>query len=193
MRNKLNSFLLIAIHLFVALELSAQTSTFRLGDGVRGPMNSGGSISVFLNNTQPVAGVQFTLINEPALLSVATVRVGGRTSVVFDVVDFNNLSGDTTKILAMNTDASAQLAPGDGDILQIDFDLQASAPPGAIPLEIGELFLIDTNGQLIPTFVQDGTFFDPQVTDFREVSQVVGFERLLATGNSGAAGAAWAD
>ena len=79
----------------MAFESFAQTNTFRLGDGVRGPMNTGGTISVFLNNTLPVVGVQFTLVNKPGLLSVAAVHNSEGTSAVFDVVDFNNLSGDT--------------------------------------------------------------------------------------------------
>lgn len=193
MRNKLKTLLNMAVSLFVAFELFAQTSTFRLGDGVRGPMNTGGSISVFLNNTRPVVGVQFTLIYKPALLSVSAVRPGESTSAVFDVVDFNNLSNDTTKVLAMNADGSAQLEAGEGEILQIDFDLQPDAPPGLIPLDIAELFLVDVNGQLIPTVAQVGTFFDPQVTGFREISQAAGFEQITYNWPASANASAWAD
>jgi len=193
MQNKLNIFLYIGVILLVAFESFAQTSTFRLGDGVRGPMNTGGSISVLLNNTQPVAGVQFTLVNEPALLSVTNARSGARSSVVFDVIDFNSLSGDTIKILAMNADASAQLEAGEGEVLQIDFNLQPDAPPGLIPLDIAELYIVDVNGQLISMVAQGGTFFDPQVTEFEEISKAAGFEELYRLPGQGAFASAWAD
>ena len=193
MRSKWNTLLIIAVNLFIALELLAQTSTLRLGDGVRGPMNTGGSISVFLNNTRPVAGVQFTLVNKQGLLSVTNVHTRDRTSAVFNVVNFTNLSGDTTKILAMNTDAFAQLDAGKGEILQIDFNLQAGAPAGTIPLDIAEFYLVDTNGQLIPTVAQGGIFFDPQVTMFKEISKAAGFEVLFNLPGQGAFASAWAD
>ncbi|MFQ6009211.1 MAG: FG-GAP-like repeat-containing protein, partial [Candidatus Zixiibacteriota bacterium] len=193
MRKKMNVFSVMTLCLFIAFASFAQTNAIRLGDGVRGPMNTGGSISVFLNNTQPVVGVQFTLINKPGLLSVTAVRTGERTGAVFEVIDFNNLSGDTAKVIAMNADASARLEAGAGEILKIDFNLQAGAPAGTIPLDITALFLVDANGQLVPTEKQSGTFFDPQVTDFCEVSQAAGFEQITNKWPASAHASAWAD
>jgi len=193
MHFKLKTLIFTAVFFLVLQHLLAQSDTLLLGDGVRGSGNTGGSISILLNNSQPVVGVQLTLVNQPAYLSVVNVHNGDRTNTVFNIIDFHNISNDTTTIIALCTDTCSILESGEGEILKIDFDLSVVAPPGKVDLLAIELFLVDPNGQLIPTIRRNGTFFDPQVTNFHEVSKEAGFDELYNTMNPAAFGFAWAD
>ncbi|MFQ5604139.1 MAG: FG-GAP-like repeat-containing protein [bacterium] len=96
-------------------------------------------------------------------------------------------------ILAMSTVPSRVLEPGQGQILEIEFDLDPGTPNGTVTLSFSDVFIVDVHGQLIPTVAQNGTFFDPQITLFNEISKAAGFDVLFNLPGQGAFASAWAD
>ena len=202
MRYKWNAFLNIAIMLLVVQQVFSQphgpvlrilmADSLGLGDSIRGAGNTIGSVTITLNNSRPVSGLQITLIDQPNLLNLAQVRLSGRATDLFNIVDFHSPTDGSARILLMSTDPTEVLSPGQGEILEIDLDPKTQN--GTVNLSLTEVIVVDANAQLIPTVAQGGTFFDPQVTDFHEVSKAAGFEQLFdAPGGPGAFGSAWAD
>ncbi|MFQ5570891.1 MAG: FG-GAP-like repeat-containing protein [Rhodothermales bacterium] len=194
MRRITTALLSLILLLSVTQAALAQTDVLVIEDGLRGADNTGGTVAISLTNTGPIAGLQLTLLDEPDLLEITAIRVTDRAEGVFDVAAFHGPGDGSETLLALSTDPANTLAPGEGTVLEVDYALASGAPPGTIRLRPADVFVVDTNGQRIPMELQDGTFFDPQVTAFREFGKAAGFEQLFNfTCCPDAFGAAWAD
>ncbi|MFQ5436598.1 MAG: CRTAC1 family protein, partial [Anaerolineae bacterium] len=147
-----------------------------------------------LTNSTQIAGLQFTLHQSQNYLAGTAVHLTSRGSAAFDIADFFFTSDSALHVLCMSKKTSQALAPGQGAVLNIDFDLDPAAPAGTIELSLSDVIVVDMDGQVVPVVAMNGIFFDPQVTAFREISKAAGFEQLFnVTCCPGAWGGAWAD
>lgn len=193
----MNSFTKFFAYLFLILlwnhDLNAQPDSLIIVDGVRGMGNNPGTVKILLNNSSPVAGVQFNITSDPNVLIASDVRLTDRVKSVFNIFEFYVTEDSTVHVLAMSTDSSKVIIPGENEIFEVDFEISPGVPNKSIKQHISELKIVDKSGQYISTIAKDGTFFDPQVTNFREVTQSVGLNQLLEGAFTGARGSAWAD
>ena len=194
MKTHTISILWTCCFLLYSSNLLAQTDSLYVLNGVRGPGNSGGRVSIALTNSTQIAGLQFTLHQSQNYLAGKAVHLPARGSAAYDVADFFTAPDSSLRVLAMSTKPSKVLNPGQGAVLNIDFDLNPGAPSGTVELNLSDVIVVDVNGQTIPVVAVKGSFFDPQVTAFQEISKAAGFEQLFnVTCCPGAWGGAWAD
>jgi parallel beta-helix repeat protein len=141
----------------VKQELNGKTNsilTIENGYGLPGSVVKG---NVNLENTQNIAGVQFTLIDNPDHLNVkgvsTTARTSGFTAVFFD-------DGTNFPTIAIYSSARDVIPPGEGPIAEITYEVDLSALAGQSSLlQLNNVILSDPKGASVPVDLVNGIFY----------------------------------
>ena len=193
MRNIHRVIINIIIVFALGSKLLSQTDSLFVGDGVRGVGSTPGTVKISLRNSSAVAGVQLSIRSDPNYLIATDVRLSERAKGIFNILEFFVTENSSLRVLAMSTNPTKIILPGKGTIFEIDFEIVTGAPNITIKQSITWLKIVGKSGQFITTFTKGGTFFDPKITAFREVTKTAGFDQLLEVSFPGATGSAWAD
>jgi hypothetical protein len=128
-----------------------------VADGYGDPGTSGNKVSIVMENTIDVAGLNFTLNFDPSILEPTDVVPTERTA---DMSIFNsNLELGPGQAILVIADLEGDPIPvGTGAIATFYFNVAPEVSLGEYPLTLTEIVLSDTAGQAVLIDVDDGAF-----------------------------------
>jgi len=152
MKSKLKNLLFLFFLVLLAVFVIAQATTLiKTGSIVAIQNSSDVKVPVSLENDDFIAGFQFE-IDYDSSLTFKDFELTSRTSNASIEVN------DTGELLRIAGLVEELIAPGNGTIMNLIFDVDAEAPPSDTPVDISELLVGDINTTPIPTDVVNGTF-----------------------------------
>lgn len=159
MKNKMIFVMMItSLALLSAGSLYGETvDTLWVGDSRGAPGNVGRIVTVNLNNAEDIAGLQFTLNYDPALLTPTGVSLADRAGVM-STCDWNVPAPGELRVIITDL-AGAVIPAGSGPIAGITFSVDSLATQrGPTPLTLLNAVLSDAEAISISVVTSDGIF-----------------------------------
>ena len=132
-------------------------ATVTVMDGYGDPGTTGNKVSILLDNSLDVAGLNFTIHFDPDLLTPTDVVPTDRTADM-SIFSANLELGPGLAILVIADLEAVPISAGSGAIATFFFDVDAGASLGQYPLTLTDVILADVEGKAILTDVTDGVF-----------------------------------
>ncbi len=154
-RNNIFKGILI-VSLFWCNIVFGQNTTLTVENASGPPGSVNNILSISLENQETVTGLMFKLNYDPAILIPANVSTANRTQDQSGL-GFSMPADGELLITLFDFDGN-NISPSSGDILQISFQISATAAPGQTPITLTETALSSTTYQAISTTVQNGSF-----------------------------------
>ncbi|MBM3264023.1 MAG: fibronectin type III domain-containing protein [candidate division Zixibacteria bacterium] len=124
-------------------------------------------VRVQVKNVDPASGIQFTLRDLSPHLTPIEVRPGSRllgtTFVNYDSttqqekINFFILSPDSVRVVVISLSGDS-LQPGQGDFVEVLYNVKSNAPIGPIALTLTDIVASDPSGNVLEGSSQDGVF-----------------------------------
>ena len=127
-------------------ELGVESATVNAGEQF--------SLGIPLNNPIEVAGFQFTLGDDPDILSIVDVTTTERTEGF--MISFNEL-GDGSVIIVGFDVSGGWIDIGEGSILNMVYDVGSVLSETDVNLSMGDVYLGGTDADELPVYSSDGT------------------------------------
>ena len=156
-------FSLACIFSLAALPAFAQTSTLSIGSGSGTPGNTV-TVSISLNNTVPVQGLQFDIKDSRNIVDVEDISGTSRLITNTDPDNIQSLLvvpnlalNDSTSTVIIFGIGAPPLPVGSGSIVTVTFRLKGGLFNGTYPVTLDSVVVSDSNGNGIPLTLTPGT------------------------------------
>jgi hypothetical protein len=130
------------------------TNVLRIG-AAEGAAGGTATVSLLLENTANLSGLQFDFAFDPTVLTVTGADPGPRAPG-FDAA-FNTGTG-IARIVLLDLDDSARINSGDGVVATVTVEIAAAAPAGATTLLVGNATAVNAAATTVPIGSSEGTF-----------------------------------
>jgi hypothetical protein len=150
---------------------AAPSATLTAGSGSGNPGSIGVIVPISLASVDggQVAALEFELLFDDALLDVSSVTVGGAGSAAGKEVASSIPAIGTLKVLVWGEN---QTAIGDGTVVNVGFDISASAPAGSLPLTLANVVMASPEASEVPaTAIAGSLTVSGSATTFADVPQ----------------------
>ena len=104
-------------------------------------------LMVEMNNGAPVKGIQFNIADGVDYITIASVQGVGRGA---DFTFVGNEVAGNSMVLGVNFNGQ-EIPPGEGAVIEIQFDIAANAPLGEFPIDITDLIVAAEGGEALPS------------------------------------------
>jgi MYXO-CTERM domain-containing protein len=138
---------------FVGSALGQTSNIIIVGDGTGAPGDTGVSVTVSMDNTDPIAGLQFDLAPPPGVTLVSGIADAARAP------GWHVNTGPTNPpTILMFSIPIVEIAPGTGVIAELFFDVDPSAVPAVWNFSVSALVLSDIGNTQVPGSAIAGQF-----------------------------------
>lgn len=129
--------------------------TFGNGSGYPG---STGTVTVSLDNDDPISGLQFTLRDIPDSLQVAAINLQPRLSNAgFSSPSFNDIDS-TGVVIIVIFGIGSRVEAGNGPVFDLVYQIAPNTPPGTFDIIVDNIVLSNPQAQTVESSAIDGTF-----------------------------------
>jgi hypothetical protein len=133
----------------------SSTQVLRVGNA-EGSAGGTAAIVLSLESTEPLTGLQFDLLLDPAILTVSDAVTTGRTAG-FEVFRSSPAVG-ITRVVLTDMNGTAQLAQGDGAVVTLTVGIDAGAPLGTSEVSTADALATDASATPVSLGSGSATF-----------------------------------
>lgn len=120
------------------------------------PGTAGNVVSIDLDNSVDVVGMELVVNFDPDVLTVTGVSSTPRSAHI-GIFSANLNYGPGQAKLLISATAGESIAPGTGTVAEFAFDIDAEAPTGSYPVTLSGIIVAGTRGNQLLTGIEDGT------------------------------------
>ena len=158
---KVRILIIVALMTVVLQQTVMADATLHLTDGsING---DAATVTVEVTNTEPVAGLQFDIVDDGNFFAVDSVRVIARVGDW--KARFHELDDGTMRVLAfVDTDISTTpslLSAGEGALLAVDFSKSEEVTADSVLLSFSDIVVSDSSGNSMDATGESGTLNVP--------------------------------
>lgn len=171
---KINRVIFLLLFIWVALILVVAQSLIILSGGNSQAIPGAKEVpySVYLNNSEPVAGFQIKINYTKEIIYQ---RIDFSSRILNPIVAINKETPGTLKIAVLSQE---EIPPGSEELFKIIFDVNESSTPLNSTLNLSEFIAANINSNILTTESSNGNFEIVEPYDIEFLPPIINFENF---------------